>query len=246
MNNVKVILTHIMKCSVHEDLILPALIHPVRVEQPPIIFTILHIRSSIGENSPGEVIMGEEEDYARRVADHDNYNRGARQGMMEDDAASQQVQIKCAQEILTSLMQHINEQLARYGKNGTKAETYTSLKTELQSLSTAVLLTKPDSENREQNIGKVIDIMKRTGEASQERRGSFWDSVYQFITGNKREVKSWTDFKNTISEVKDNIAKQREQLDIGPRTNDYAKELSTAAEQATQEKEDSVSQNKMS
>lgn len=188
--------------------------------------------------------MGKMEDDTTRAEEYDKYNLSVRQRMQKEDEAAQKVQIDCANEILSALSLHIKEQMNRYGKGEAKYATYSQLKQELETLSQNVLLTKPGTEDRGKNIERVIDIMKRTGEASQERRQSFWDSVYHFITGNKVEVKSWRNFKETIEQVKEKIQEKRDQQALYSRAPDYAKDLFKATKEATQEINDDSSPKK--
>ncbi|WP_454781086.1 hypothetical protein [Legionella sp. WA2022007384] len=181
--------------------------------------------------------MGRWDDVKDRAQAYDEYHSNLRAILDEENVPAQKNQLDCAVEILTALRQHIDKQIKRYGKGEEKFNTYSNLKQDLESVSSKILLTNPNSEEREENINSVIEIMKKTGEASQQRRESFWGSVYEFIFGNKVEVKSWTNFKNTIDTVKDMIAEKNEkQREVsGPRTPDYIADLSQATDEATKE-----------
>lgn len=176
--------------------------------------------------------MSMDEERVRRAKEYDAYNQAVRDRRNQADAASEQIQIQCANEILTALTQHIKEQMERYGKGDAKYQTYSKLKEEITDIARQALMSTPDSEKREKNISQVIDIMKRTGEASRERRHNVWDSIYQFVTGRQNEVKSWFDFKSKINEAREKIAEHRESPD---NYGDYAKELHREANKAVTE-----------
>lgn len=182
----------------------------------------------------------------RRQQEYDDYNWGVRQAGMAADAASQQIEINCAQKILSGLMEHVDAQMERYPKGDPKYQNYSQIKDEIKAATVDILLTKPHADEREKNINNVINIIKKTGEASQERRHSLWDAFCQFITGNKKEIKSWSNFKSTMDDVKEKMNKERQNSDPHTLSEDYAKNLSKATNDVVQELgKDSSSQHGM-